>query len=356
MRLILPIFLLFILFSCTILNTSEDAADHTANMMLWLESIQMENGLLPTYEYPYYYDGEYGTEVSLYDNALAVIAFVIHEDYERAEWILDFFNSNGEDIYAQFRYPYTGIPSTDDLWMGDNAWLLIAIKNYHHYTGNNRYQEMENRLEEWLISLQDDDGGLFAGYDGDGEKMNYKVIEGNLDAYNAVSPQGDFHERLLNYLNSRWDEEMELFNAWSDTPWLYAMDTTPWGYCTLPNMPETMLSAADRFLVTEESMGYCFDDDLDVIWFEGTAQMVVAYNKQQNSDKAEYYLNELEREFVYSPGNRELYGLPYSSNSSGTGYGDNTLWNSADKTPHISSTVWYIFGKSGFDPFSVGRN
>lgn len=358
MKKLLTLLSVILILSCGGINTNtqDDPVDHSVNMMLWLESIQMDNGLLPTYEYSYYNNTIYGSEVSLYDNALATIAFVMNNDFQRAELILDFFNSSDEEVFSQFRYPTNGVPSTDALWMGDNAWLLIAIKNYHYYADNTNYSEMETRLEEWIISLQDDDGGLFAGYNADGNLQTYKVIEGNIDAYNGVSPQGDFHDKLLNYLNSQWDAEKELFEAWPNSQWLYAMDTTPWGYCALPNMPDSMLEAADRYLVTEDSTGYCFDDDLDVIWFEGTGQMVVAYNKQGNEDKANFYLTELEKEIVYSPINPELYGLPYCSNNTSTHYANGALWEASDKAPHISSTVWYIFGKRGFNPFIAGQN
>ena len=89
--------------------------------------------------------------------------------------------------------------------MGDNAWLLIALNNYKARTGNTQYDPLALEIKDWLISLQDTDGGLFAGYNTDGSLMNFKVTEGMIDAFNAIDGYTSFHQNLLIYLkNDRW--------------------------------------------------------------------------------------------------------------------------------------------------------
>lgn len=137
----------------------------------WFDGQQLPNGLLASVE---------GEElISLYDNALAAMVFMLREDFERAERIFDFFKgrietelTSGVGGFYQFRNP-SGTP-TGSRWMGDNAWLLIALNNYEDLTGSLEYDELAVEIADWLIDLQDTDGGLFAGYAADNSLMNYR--------------------------------------------------------------------------------------------------------------------------------------------------------------------------------------
>ena len=100
--------------------------------------------------------------------------------------------------------------------------------------------------------------------------------------------------------------------------------------------------------------GYCFDEDKDVIWLEGTAQMAVAYENAAMGSKTNSILVELEKALIASPESEDALGLPYTSNH-GTNYGGNTLWDHADLTPALSSTAWYLFAKMHFNPFEIGE-
>ena len=127
-------------FQYTLISQIEDAT--TLNTTYWatkiasredslavafLKDLQNAQGLLPTIPY--------GNLVSTYDQALAAIAFILADEMQCAERIFDYFESirlteleTGQGGFFQFRSPL-GIPS-GRRWMGDNAWLLIALKNY----------------------------------------------------------------------------------------------------------------------------------------------------------------------------------------------------------------------------------
>jgi hypothetical protein len=94
----------------------------------WLKARQNAAGLLPS--------AEYGTAVSLYDNALAALAFCLMDDPDRTAKIFTYFeNRRSIEItgpkggFFQFRSP-DGTNTWGDRWLGDNAWLLIALNQY----------------------------------------------------------------------------------------------------------------------------------------------------------------------------------------------------------------------------------
>ncbi|MEO0895350.1 MAG: hypothetical protein AAFY71_02945 [Bacteroidota bacterium] len=325
----------------------------------WFENQQLSNGLLESVER--------GNIVSLYDNALAALVFMLKEDYNKAEKIFDYFNGQIEselrkDVggFAQFR-DSNGVAG-NHRWMGDNAWLLIALNNYKAQTGNTTYDLLSKEIADWLISLQDSDGGLFAGYNASNFRLNYKVSEGNIDAFNAIPGYTDFHVQLLDFLEKdRWDETDRNLVAWpTNPPYLYAMDLHPWSYMIFEDYPISALTSADRYVNTQSTVtgslitGYCFDEDKDAVWLEGTGQMATAFGLADMEEEKEFYLAEMEKILLASSFFPESSGFPYASNL-GTTYGTDPLWKGAESNIAISGGAWYIFAKQGFNPFEVGR-
>lgn len=327
----------------------------------WLCAMQSENGLLLS--------SENGRYVSLYDNALAAITFSRFGDFNRAEKVFDFFNSRLDPEFNQFPGGFGQLRSIDGIpvenaprrWLGDNAWLLIAINNYHHLAKNNKYESLAASLSQWIISLQDDDGGLWGGYNANGSRIS-KIAEGNIDAFNAIQGYTEFHRRLLDYLkNVRWDASRKELIAWAENPqYRFALDLHSWSYCIFEDFPIEVISNARKFETRQKSTiarkpiyGYCFDEDRDVIWLEGTGQMVVAFQKAQNTEQAQLFLKEMKKNFVQSALFPDTYGLPYTTNE-GSSYADDKLWEGADTNPAVSSTVWYLFASLSFDPLEIG--
>ncbi|WP_145758377.1 hypothetical protein [Sediminicola sp. YIK13] len=338
-------------------EVSNEVWTETSN---WLGKMQLSNGLLESTE-----NGDF---VSLYDNALSAIAFTALKKYDKAEAIFDYFDGQIENELLKGNGGFYATRNKqgdhhDRIWMGDNAWLLIALNNYHQATGSNKYNRLSSELELWLRSLQDEDGGLFGGQNEDGTSI-HKVTEGIVTAFNAVKGYDDFHKNILLYLkNERWDSNEQLLVAWPENPaYKYALDLHTLGFNTLENFPVTVLYQAERYkntqtstLTGEEIIGYCFDEDLDVIWLEGTAQMAVAFQNAGLESEANVLLEELEKTFIKSTTLVNAKGIPYTSNF-GTTYGSEDLWDHADITSTISSSVWYLFAKLEFSPLALGKN
>jgi len=327
----------------------------------WFDNQQLSNGLLESIEN--------GNVVSLYDNALASMVFMLQEDYEKAENIFNFFNAridselkNDVGGFSQLR-DRNGMPN-NHRWMGDNAWLLIALNNYKAMTGMTTYDNLATEIKNWLLTLQDTDGGLFAGYDSDNNLLNFKVTEGMIDAFNAIEGYTTFHSNLLNYLEiNRWDNVDKNLVAWPGNPdYLYALDLHPWSYLMFNNYPVSSLTTAERYVTIQmstvtglEITGYCFDEDQDAIWFEGTGQMTLAFDLANMTNERDYYLSEMEKNLIESINYPNATGFPYSSNI-GTHYGGDLLWDTADDEIAISAGAWYVFTKRSFNPFAIERN
>ncbi len=324
-------------------------------VLFWLDSMQMESGLIAT--------SYQSNLISLYDNALAVCAFVSAEEFGRAEHILRFFNARlnsemrfGAGGYFQFR---SSAGPQGNRWLGDNAWLLIAIHNYENATGDYQFSDMREALDSWIRAQQDVDGGVFGGTDITGSVIG-KVTEGMIDAFNAVQGFDAFHEGVLAYLEQeRWDANDQLLVSWPGSNFYYALDNFSWGYCAFEGFPFRVLDEADRFLCThdhlpsqQEIQGYCFDEDRDVVWLEGTSQMAIAFLKAGYPERANSILHEVAKACVYESNWNSIKGIPYATNS-GTGYGDGLLWNNVDSQPATAACCWFVMACREFDPMRL---
>ncbi|MFS4456006.1 hypothetical protein [Maribacter sp. 2304DJ31-5] len=325
----------------------------------WIYNMQRPSGLMES--------SENSNFVSLYDNALAAIFFISEGKRENAEQILDFFNDNmqtellsGTGGFYQFRN-IKG-ENGNRVWLGDNAWLLIALNHYHEYYSSNKYDELTDHLNIWIRSLQEENGALKGGYNEDGSAIP-KVTEGIITAYNAIKGFDDFHQKILQFIETeRWDAENHIFLAWPENPkHAYALDLHSLGSAIFPELSHNLLEETNRFLNNqtftlngENISGYCFDEDKDVVWLEGTAQMALAFQSNNRLDTSNTILTNLEKTFIQSSSYNNSKGIPYTTNQ-GTSYGEGLLWDHADITPTLSSTIWYLFAKKNFDPLSLNH-
>ncbi len=342
----------------------ENSFDHSLKeeeleIYKWISHVQQNNGLLTSTEGSNF--------VSLYDNSLAALTFISVGEYKKAEQIFDYFQGQIDTEFIPngggfFQFRDGDGNNGSSIWLGDNAWLLIALNNYHQITGNNKYSEMSGLLEIWIRGLQDKDGGLWGGFREDGTQI-HKITEGIITAFNAVDGYDNFHKGILTYLKQeRWDSIDELLIAWPENKThYYAMDLHSLGYLIFENFPKEVLIKAERYkniqvasFNDKEISGYCFDEDKDVIWLEGTAQMAIAFKVANMANEANATLQQLHKAQMTGTDPENLPGIPYATNA-GTGYGSSLLWEHASQTPAISSSIWYLFNMLNFNPLEAGR-
>lgn len=327
----------------------------------WIDDQQGTNGLLTSSENLDF--------VSLYDNALAALLFTQNGELNKTELILDFFANRIEselkvETGGFYQFRNAAGENGSRRWLGDNAWLLIAIHHYHQASNSNKYSLLADSLESWIRSLQDVDGGLAGGYNEDGTAI-HKITEGIITAYNAIPGYDDFHKNILLYLkDNRWDASLQNLVAWPENEtYVNALDILALSQSVFMDFPVQSLYAADELFLTSQTntlsgheiTGYCFDEDKDVVWLEGTAQMAVALQAIGNSDRSQELLVQIEKTFIQSFTTNNAKGIPYVTNH-GTNYGATTLWDHADIAPALSSTAWYLFAQMGFNPLLLGKD
>lgn len=340
-------------------NTNTDTELVGYEVYDWFVSMQLDNGLLES--------AEYSNIVSLYDNALAAIVFTMFEDYERAQDIFSYFDGivdselkDNISGFAQFRDRYGFIKDYANRWLGDNAWLLIALNFYEYYSEDYQYSNLKSQLELWIRSLAQEDGSLLGGYTNTGGNI-MPVTEAMLDAFNAVSGYDSLHQGILQFFEEeRYSDFYEVITAWPGNPYVLALDVHAWSYSILPDVSNDVLDLADLFkmeyTIGENVVyGYSFDIDLDTIWIEGTMEMAVAYNLAGLEHRANELIVDMEYFMINSNNFTATKGLPYASNM-GTHYAQDPLWDGVDTNICISSSAWYLFALNRIDPFIAGKD
>ena len=327
------------------------------NILAWLIQMQLPNGLIET--------GEQSNLVSLYDNSLAALTFLATGEQSKAEKIFDFFDQrvdiellSGKGGFSQFR-DANGIP-TGHNWLGDNAWMLIALNNYAAMVDETKYQRLTDELAKWITGLQDTDGGIWGGYTANGLQIG-KITEGMIDAFNAVPGYTAFHHDLLEYFSIyRWDSTQNLLVSWPGNYYEFALDNHSWGYCGIEDFPYAVLEKTDRYINTQTATiggmpvtGFAPDIDKDVVWLEGTGQMVIAYQKAGKFELADFYLQEMVKPVINNTAFAGTKSLPYSSNF-GTGYGAEPFWTGVNTNPSTSPCTWFLMAMLQFDPLAQG--
>ncbi|MCL9774058.1 hypothetical protein [Vibrio methylphosphonaticus] len=317
-------------------------------------------------------------QLHTFNNALAAMAFIVEDEQERAERILDFFanatdvdnsdphlqqfylNGEARGFYQDVKIveqdgvgPYK--TTTSDRWMGDLTWLLMAYKHYEKAYGGERYEAMTNKLIDLLIEWYVDDEATQGGYLAHGWRRGDSYLhegfghhEGNIDAF-AVMNLVDKPEYAKN-IRIWLDSELRGNNLPLD---LYTWRVLAYGSeaSELLNIPEYDL----RFRKTvehngEKISGFYHGADIDVsnIWLDGTGHIAVAFLHYGDKQRGYFYTNQLGHLLI----DREINGvdtraLPYTANKTG-GYD----W--VDPNRGFTSVVaWYLFAQNGFNPMTL---
>jgi hypothetical protein len=214
-------------------------------------------------------------DTTTYSNAVAAAAFLSAGQPARARRALDGFPAAGDPCpacacrgaYQQFRLASTGGPrpamDPNDFWIGDNAWLLAAMKQYRTLTGDSRYNGRITMLTSWLTCLEalTPDPGIYSGFRRNGALMAWLHPEGSLDVYGALKGLGAEPVRAS---VKRWLDDA----VWPpdqrgcyDIGWMnrgnLPTDNVSWGYLALGSDYQCLLQHAeartartqDRYLV-----------------------------------------------------------------------------------------------------------
>ncbi len=307
-----------------------------------------------------------------FNNALGAMVFILKNERERAERILDFYaaalqKNNQDPALQNFYYKgeargfyqniwlsgpqaYHSLPN-GDRWVGDMAWLLIAYKYYDRQFDRLKYGEIEKTLNDFLKSIVrkgESSSYVPSGWwAGDKEFRTVGYGEPNIDCMIAFQLMGD--EALAKDVRV-WLDSILKGNR-------LPLDNYSWRVLAYGKDAEKVLDIPEHDLRFRKTlnikgntvMGFFHGpEDVDNIWLDSLGHMACAYFTVGNFERGNFYANQYDAFKI----DRMIDGnltraFPYTANRMG-GY----EWVDPAR-PHISVACWYIFAKNRFNPFHL---
>ncbi len=196
---------------------------------------------------------------------------------------------------------------------GNVAWVMVALLAAHARFDDPAYLEAARGLGEWVETetrANDALGGYTGGYEGwepAPAKCGYKSTEHNLDLYVAFErlyeATGDQRWRTAtlharHFVEAMWDIEEGKF--WTGTAadgltinkTVIPLDVQAWAVLAFRTEAGPYAAALDYAQVHHRTDGgagnggFDFNTDCDGTWYEGTAQMALAYRALGRHDEA----------------------------------------------------------------------
>ncbi len=311
--------------------------------------------------------------VSTFNSSLAAMSFLVSDQKERAERILDFYASAtgpyNQDIEKQSFY-YRNQPrgfyqqmniknynrggSLEDRWIGDMAWLLIAYKQYEQIYGTkSQYNNVVNLLRDLIISYykntEDDCGCIQTGWqDGDIRFDTTCHDEGNIDCYAALKACGEivYSQKIKNWVNKNL--------TGYDRP----LDNYTWRVMAFGDLADTLLKIPEfdfryrKKIIKDVDSIYGFypypDININNIWTEGIGHMACSQYYSGNQERGNFYGNQFDPLLLeYNLYGKSIKALPYALNRTGEFVNLDTTKGT------VSTASWYIFAKKRFNPLHI---
>ncbi|HXV19172.1 MAG TPA: PilZ domain-containing protein [Candidatus Omnitrophota bacterium] len=362
----------------------------------WLKSHQnLNTGLVASFE------GDKAIEdwSFTYDQSLVCQTFLLFGDTQNAKMILEFFDKKAEQESGAFFNTYDatrGHAVESIVHVGPNVWLGMAALQYEHRMKDGQFLPLAKRVATWLMRSQDAEGGLKGG-----PTVDWYSTEHNLDAYAFFrmlhEETGDAQykraaDRVLGWLKKyAYSMKEKRMNRGKGDATI-ATDTFSWAIAAIGPAklkeiefdPEAIMEFAEEHCeVTVQykqpsgkmakARGFDFAKGQNlgrggVISTEWTAQVIVTYQVLARYfvsigdpdkgavylDKANFYLNELQKLIITSP-SRTGQGrgcLPYASTDNvDTGHGWRTP--SGRRTGSVAGTAYGIFAWTAYNPFNL---
>jgi len=361
-------------------------------MYEWIKNRQdLETGLVLSYE------GDKSLEkvAFTYDQALAVITFVVFNDLARAEEIINFYYRS----YSRKKPIYNGYYTNGDIYeytehSGVKAWMGIATLNYIKRTGDKKYLSFVQSLADDIVSVMDEEGGIRGG-----KNFKWYSTEHNLDAYAFFKLYGELEgnqeyiqisEKIGQWLNryAYTDKQIPVNRGRGDS--VIATDTYAWSITALTPQylislgidPDQIINFAIANCEVETTFfngsnqinvkGFDFSKFKNlarggVISCEWTAQMILAFEvmadfyADKDNDKkfdylkkAEMYSKELKKMIIISPSpsGKSNPVLPYASRADvDTGHGWRTP--KGNSIGSLAATSYFLISQKGYNPLTA---
>jgi hypothetical protein len=269
---------------------------------------------------------------------------------------------------------------------GNVAWASIALTQFYNSHGGSEYLKASERLAQWVVDNCYSDkgyGGFTGGFEGWGRDsgdgtsgqtaLTWKSTEHNIDLwavfmllYKATGNEQykTYGRHARAFVERMWDDSIGLFRTGTSIDGGGAgeiintsalpLDVNPWALMALGDLDKygrALNVCKQRFFVDScpqgcHTSGYDFNDDRDGIWYEGTAQMCVAYQIAGQREEAESVLLILRHAQQYAK-NSDGQGIVAACHN-GVSTGFHWVYNNR---LHIGATAWMLFAEMRFNPY-----
>jgi hypothetical protein len=343
-----------------------------------------------------------------YDNALALLAFLARgnrNDLKRAKILADTFcyvlENDRKFSDGRLRNAYKSgdiinhqtkkadLPgwwnSAEKKWCenkfdvsthtGNVVWGMLALLSYYEKVSkDSKYLIAIEKMANWVENnakltefptCYGFAGGL-EGHDDNQQVLMYKSTEHNIDAYAAfirlyhLTGNERYKESAmyaLEFVKKMWNAKDGHFWTGTTDPChtlnkaTIPLDIHPWAVMAMPTEYEyrkgLIWAYKNCYTQADGFKGFDFNNDRDGVWFEGTAQMAVAFQMNNEMEKAHFYEKELEKAQTTATNNNKKGIVAASHDGVSTGFD----WKYFSRL-HIGATAWYIFSKLHYNPYS----
>ena len=338
-----------------------------------------------------------------YDNAVAALAFIAADDRERAKQIVDtlvaaqrrdraFLDGRIRNAYKGGRFDPSSthflLPgrynAQTDSWQESEshvsthtvnvAWAMLALLGYYESYGGDEYFQAAIAMGRWIEGNCRDGrgaGGYTGGYTGwetQQQKLSYKSTEHNLDLYAVfarlylLTGKPVWQERAnhaKNFVLAMWNKDKGHF--WTGTEddgvtiyrEVIPLDAQTWTPLALKAAAKSYLDCLE-YVEQHHALkrGFDFNQDRDGVWYEGTAQMALAYRETDRLHKAQVVLAMLKT------AKQRSGAMPTTDRitlTTGFIQPDGTPWLYF-RSLHIGATAWTVLAERGVNPFWLGSS
>ena len=345
----------------------------------------------------------------VYDNAVALLALLArgnNNDNDRARLLADAFviatqhdraytDGRLRNAYSsgELQNHVTGATRLSGWWdqqaqswqedplligthTGNMAWVINALlESYVRFPEQQAYLDTAIQLGEWIENNTRDErgsGGYTGGVEGEGTALvtlPWKSTEHNMDVYIAfsklfsVTHDTVWEQRAAHawqFVSSMWntiDGVGHFFTGTLDdgvetNQFNYPVDIQALANLFSSDYALALPWAENMCLVTEaDREGFDFNTDRDGIWYEGTAQMALAYHMRGNVAQAERYRAAL-RQAQYNATNTDGRGI-VSATLDGLTTGFDWQYY---RRLQIAATAWYALVELGNNPYTTATS
>lgn len=259
---------------------------------------------------------------------------------------------------------------------GNNAWAMIALLALYRRTSGQTYLTAARKLGNFIHTFRNDTG-TYRGFQGGldnypegnppGTRRVYASTEHNLDVYAAFKTMGQLTgepqwqsdaQHARQFVEAMWDTQKGCYLAGTTNPETrntisnqLPVDVQAWSVLALPNTlalhPQVLQCAEQNHRNMHDGFsGFDFNNDKDGVWFEGTAQMAVAYAAAAQSIMVESLRGELRRAQMTPPFGDGNGVVAASHEGLSTGFNFKYF-----RRLHVGATAWNVFAQLAVNPY-----